>query len=177
LSKTGEIWKHWAVLGIVLSVLLCAPAAATEGAATSSEVGPVAEQHSEGSSSGDATSSGWPASAGPPPSGLNGAIGSRQWDPRRDPEWVGRDRRLSAGLYVFAAWLGVFGGGLLISAIATRTGNADGTSTMIRLGTFGGLAAVGVIGTIGFGSARYSHRRPLRSVQTELTAGGFVVWF
>lgn len=161
---------------IVLCVLISAPPS-TPDAAGASEVSRATEQTSAAPNSVEAANAAWPASAGAPPAELNGAMKSRLWDPRRDPEWVGRDRRLSVGLYVFAAWLGVFGGALLISALAIPAGNADGTTTYLRLATFGGLAGVGAIGTVGFGIARYSHRRPLRSPQMGLTMSGVVIRF
>lgn len=160
---------------IVFCVLISAPP--SPDAAGASEVSPAKEQTSAAPNSVEAANAAWPASAGAPPAELDGAMNNLLWDPRRDPQWVGRDRRLSVGLYVFGAWLGVFGGALLISALAIPAGNADGTTTYLRLATFGGLAGVGAIGTAGFGIARYSHRRPLRSPQMGLTTSGVVIRF
>lgn len=161
---------------LVVCVLIGAPPSPPD-AVEAAEVTPATEQTSAAPNRVESANTAWPASAGAPPAELDGAMNHRLWDPRRDPQWVGRDRRLSVGLYVFAAWLGVFGGALVISALAIPAGNADGTTTYLRLATLGGLAGVGAIGTVGLGIARYSHRRPLRSAQMGLTMSGVVIRF
>lgn len=106
------------------------------------------------------------------------------WDPRTDPRWRARDRRLTQGVIVTgvlfgAATFGTILWGTINYAVAAarppEMAAIDGYPIGILM--FLLVAPVAAIPITVVGGARLRHRHPLRAYRASLAAGGFQLRF
>ena len=130
------------------------------------------------------------AQAVPPASVPKGpSTASGPSDPRSDPVWLTRDRRLRRATIGTGAFAGAMGLGLLISlgvALAPSHCPANSTSACGFEGNpvaraamigFGALTGVGVLVFAVVGGTMHEHREPLRRWRASLAPNGLQLRF
>jgi hypothetical protein len=104
-------------------------------------------------------------------------------DPLTDPQWLRRDRRLTAGVAVSAVGLGLTAVGMsalaVISQMGFRDPSAEGSNGLIA-GPIVLAVAVTVLAAVPvtvFAVTRHRHRRPLRAYEAGLAGAGLRLRF
>ena len=119
-----------------------------------------------------------PARPPPPPTSEEQRRGHR--DPRREPAWTLRNRRLTGGMIGTGVATGALLIGTAISAgILLRPcgEECDLSGLVIATTTIASLAGVGIVSFTGVAIARSVHRRPLRRWRVSVAPGGLHLKF
>jgi hypothetical protein len=100
-------------------------------------------------------------------------------DPRDDPAWVAKDRRLTRGILGTGIVSGGLGLGLIVSlAVAFRPSDGEGCHGCVPAWMIlAPLTGVALLSLAGVAGARKTHRRPLARLEARVTAGGFQLRF
>lgn len=125
-----------------------------------------------------------PATSGDPAGPIKPETATVEVDPRQNPRWIARDRRLGRATIGTGVAAGVMTLGLVLtigvvwSPVCDDGCGSEGTigpqTATVIVGIFTGASLIALAGT---GGAWRTHRRPLRRWQAALTPGGLLFRF